>query len=161
MFPIIGFSQNNNTNVQIETGNKSVYERSADVRDRKGEYYLGNGVYEIVRVQGGSLNSGKEKNLLEEAANKAEDLKVQYGASSYKIISKDFSKMVFLQQPGFLELKIQLLDVNGNPLLKSDEGKEDAKKKLLELKKLKEDDIITEEEYNKAAAPYKKILLGL
>ena len=49
--------------------------------------------------------------------------------------------MVYLQQPGFLELRIQLLDVNGNPLLKSDEGKDDAKKKLLELKKLKEDGI--------------------
>ena len=36
-----------------------------------------------------------------------------------------------------------------------------AKKKLLELKQLKEEGIITQEEYDKAAAPHKKILLGL
>jgi hypothetical protein len=45
--------------------------------------------------------------------------------------------------------------------LDKEKDKDVAKKKLLELKELKEEGIITQEEYNKAAAPHKKILLGL
>jgi len=125
LIPIAGFSQNNNTDVQIDTvywnGNAKVNE----VFNREGERYLGNAVYEIVRVQDRKPNSllnkksGKEKKLLEEATNKAEDLTVQFGASGYKVISKDFSKPVYIpadttgnlsfKVPAFLELKIQLV----------------------------------------------------
>ena len=100
LIPIAGASQNNNTDVQIDTvywnGNAKVNE----VFNREGERDLGNDVYEIVRVQDRKPNyvydkkSGKEKKLLEEATNKAEDLTVQLGASGYKVISKDFSKLV-------------------------------------------------------------------
>jgi hypothetical protein len=45
--------------------------------------------------------------------------------------------------------------------LDKEKFKDVAKKKLLDLKKLKEEAIITQEVFDKAAAPHKKILLGL
>ena len=112
---------------------------------------MGDGKYIIVRVQGGSLRSGKEKRLLEEATTQAEYLKTQFGAHSYKVIAKDFSKMVYLQQPGFLELTIQLLNADNKPLITKDEAQE----KILELKKLKEEGLISQTELDDAIAPYK------
>ena len=40
-------------------------------------------------------------------------------------------------------------------------NKEEATKELITLKKLKDEGIISQEEYDKAAAPYKKVVLGL
>ena len=126
LIPIAGVSQNNNTNVHFDTVYWQNSDKVNEVLNREGEHYLGNAVYEIVRVQdrkpnftGLNKKSGKEKKLLEEATNKAEDLTVQFGASGYKVISKDFSKPVyipsdtignlFFKVPAFLELKIQLV----------------------------------------------------
>ena len=52
-------SQNNNTNVSVKNGNESVFskaiDRNKEMRDRKATNYLGEGIYELIRVGGGSF----------------------------------------------------------------------------------------------------------
>ena len=158
LLPTCFFSQNNNTNVKIETGNKSVGQQLNEQRDKQGSYYNGNGEYLIVEI-GNSFRTNVDK-MEKDALEKAKEIATSKGAYSYKKINSDKTKFSVGK---FAEVKvtIQLVDEKGNPYLDKEEGKENAKKKLLELNELKNQGIITQEEYDKAAAPHKKILLGL
>tara|TARA_X000000368_G_C22649832_1_gene544787 strand:+ start:65 stop:589 length:525 start_codon:yes stop_codon:yes gene_type:complete len=162
--PLISFGQNNNTNVSVKSGDESVVskalDRNQEMRDRKAINYLGDGIYEIIRVGGGSVKKNKEKYMMEELNEVANQLVIQKGAKSFKIIFKDFDKMILLQQPALLNVKIQLLDDKGNPKLEKNESKEDAKNQLIELKGFLDLGIITQEEFDKKAESLKKILLG-
>ena len=157
-------SQNNNTNVSVKNGNESVIskaiDRNKEMRDRKATNYLGEGIYELIRVGGGSIRKNKEKYMMEELNEDVNQLVNQKGAKSFKIIFKDFDKMILLQQPALLNVKVQLLDDKGNPKLEKNESKEDAEKKLMELKEYLDSGIITQEEYDAKAVSLKKILLG-
>ena len=144
VFPLAIISQNNSRD---RINNQNGIDR---------ENYLGNGIYEIIRVQGRKCSSGKEEFLFEQANKKADDLIIQYSASSYKLISKNFEKIIHLEKKKrLIRLKIQLINSNREPLLRKDE----AKKKILELKKLKNEGIISDSDYRKSIEPYKKILL--
>ena len=158
MLPACFFSQNNNTNVKIETGNKSAFQQLNEQRDKQGSYYNGNGEYIIVEI-GNTFKTNVDK-MEKDALEKAKQIAISKGAYSYKKIFADKTKASFGK---FAQVKvtIQLVDEKGNPSLDKEEGKENAKKKLLELKQFKDEGIITQEEYDKAAAPHKKILLGL
>ncbi len=162
--PIISFGQNNNTNVSVKSGDESVVskalDRNKEMRDRKAINYLGDGIYEIIRVGGGSAKKNKEKYMMEELNEVANQLVTLKGAKSFKIIFKDFDKMILLQQPALLNVKIQLLDDKGNPKLEKNESKENAKNQLIELKEFLDLGIITQEEFDKKASSLKKILLG-
>ena len=161
LIPLIGLSQNNNTNVNIESGGNA-YSRTIShtqqQRQKQGTYYQGNGEYLIVEI-GNSFRTNVDK-MENDALSKAWELKNSKGAYSYKKIISDKTKSSI---GAFAEVKvtIQLTDENGNPWLDEEERKENARKKLLELKQFKDEGIITQEEYDKASAPYKKILLGL
>ena len=90
----------------------------------------------------------------------ANQLVILKGAKSFKIVYKDFDKMIRLQRSATLNVKIQLLDDNGNPKLEKNEAKENAKKELMELKGYLDLGIITQQEFDKKAESLKKILLG-
>ena len=161
MLPLCFFSQNNNTNVKVETGGNAytkTLSHTQNQRQKQGTYYQGNGEYLIIEI-GNSFRTNVDK-MEKDALLKAEEIKNSKGATSFKKIISDKTKSSI---GAFAEVKVtvQLTDENGNPWLDKEEGKENARKKLLELKQFKEDGIITQEEYDKAAAPHKKILLGL
>ena len=161
--PLVLIGQENNTNVSIKSGGSVVskaIDRNQEIRDRQGINYLGDGIYEIIRVGGSSVRKNKEKFMMENFNIIVNELVIEKEAKSFKIIFKDFGKMMWLQQPAILTAKVKLLDGKGNPKLEKNESKEDAKKQLLELKEFLELGIITQEEFDKKAVSLKKILLG-
>ena len=93
-----------------------------------------------------------------EALEIAEQLVLTYEAASYKKMQVDKTKAAF---GSFAEVKVTvlLLDENNNPIVPKEEAREIAKNKIIELKSLLDSGIITQEEFNKSAEKYKKILL--
>ena len=162
--PLASFGQNNNTNVTVKSGEESIVSKALDInqkmRDRKATNYLGDGIYEIFRIGGGTAKKNKEDFMMMELTADANQLVILKGAKSFKIVYKDFDKMIRLQRSATLNVKIQLLDDKGNPKLEKNEAKENAKKQLIELKEYLDLGIITQEEFDKKAESLKKILLG-
>ena len=157
MLPTCFFSQNNNTNIRIENGNKSTFQQLNEQRDKQGTYYYGNGEYLIVEI--GNTFRTNVDNMERDALEKAKAIANSKGAYSYKKILSDKTKVSY-GKFAQVKVRVQLIDKNGNPWLDGDEAKQNAKKQLLELKVFKDEGIITQEEYEKAAAPHKQILLG-
>ena len=60
-----------------------------------------------------------------------------------------------------VKVGIQLIDALGIAFLDKEEQKESAKKKLIELNEFKNLGILSQEEFDKAAEPLKKIILDL
>ena len=168
MFPVLCFSQNNNTSVNTnvtisdnKTSMEQLMEKALSDKAKAGVHYLGNGQYEIIET--GKSSSVRDKKVKEKAFEKLNTL-AEREQLKYKIISENAQLRVPSRIIGMYTIKIQTYNQDGTiPHNPEDEkmNKENAKKKLLELKQLKEEGIITQEEYDKAAAPHKKILLGL
>ena len=172
LIPLTFFGQNTSTSISITSEEESVsnsvlksmgskaIDRNQEMRDRQAIYYLGDGVYEVIRVGGGSGRKNKEEYMMEDLNTVVNQLVIQKGAKSFKIIFKDFNKMIIMQQPALLNVKVQLLDNDGNPKLDKNEAKDNAKKQLVELKEFLDLGIITQDEFDKKAGSLKKILLG-
>jgi hypothetical protein len=159
IFPFTFFSQNEiiNKNIKIDFEG-GLLSRLGEKREKQGTYYKGNGEYLIIEV--GSTFRTDVDIMEEDALGKAEEIRISKGAFLFKKILSDKTKPS-IGKLAEVKVTIQLLDESGNPFLEAEEVKEKAKKKLLELKQLKDEGIISQEEYDKAAEPHKKILLGL
>ena len=161
--PLVLFGQTNQNNINVKTGNESIsskaIDRNQEMRDRKADNYLGDGVYEIIRIGRGRISQNKEKFMMEELTRDANQLVLEKGAENFEIIFKDFDPMIFGQQPALLNIRLKLLDNEGNAKLEINETRDDAKSKLIELKEFLDLGIITQEEFDEKAAPLKKILL--
>ena len=167
LFPVLCTSQNNtnvSTNVTISEGKTSMeqlMEKALSDKAKAGVNYLGNGQYEIIET--GKTSIVRDRKVKEKAFEKL-DILVKRKQLKYKIISENAQLRVYSKIIGMYTIKIQTYNQDGTiPLNSQDEkmSKENAKKKLFELKQLKEEGIITQEEYEKAVVPHKKILLGL
>jgi hypothetical protein len=168
MFPVLCFGQNNNTNVSTnvtisdnKTSLEQLMEKALSDKAKAGVHYLGNGQYEIIETGKSSLV--KDKKVKEAAIERLNGL-IETKQLNYEIISEDAQLRVPNRIIGMYTIKIQTYNKDGSipQNIKDDKiNKDNAKNKLIELKKLKDDGIINQEEYDKAAAPHKKILLGL
>jgi len=162
--PLVLFGQTNQNNINVKTGNESIsskaIDRNQEMRDRKADNYLGDGIYEIIRIGRGRISQNKEKFMMEELIRDANQLVIEKGAKNFEIVFKDFDPMILAQQPAFLNVRIKLLDNAGNAKLEKNETKENAKNELIELKEFLDLGIITQEEFDEKAASLKKILLG-
>ena len=148
-------AQNNNTNVEIN-GNKSTISELAEQRNKQGVTYQGKGVYKIVEV--GNTFKVSLKRMERDAREKADDLVKNMGGAQYADISLDKVGAAYGSYAQ-VRLTIVVQDYMQQPVLKRGEDKENAIEKIKELNSLKEQGIISEEEYNKATAPYKAIIL--
>ena len=166
MMPILCFSQYEKTNQSNNNLNvTATYKPTAEVGE--GIKYRGNGVFTIQKTDSEGWHGFNW--LCEKAEKEIAELAKNYNCI-YSIINKEKSKIqkfaVQAVTRAVINFKLKL--PNGEPFQTESEKKSNteaeynnAKKKLLELKQFKEDGIITQEEYDKAAAPHKKILLGL
>ena len=122
--------------------------------------FYGNGKYRIIEL-GGSGFVGKKK-LKEKIIKRMDDICLEEKCS-YEILKEDSRKAGAGILP-YYEIHFTLKN-DKNEFITIQQFKENdknsAKEKLLELNELKNQGIITQEEYDKAAAPHKKILLGL
>ena len=122
--------------------------------------FNGNGTYRIIEL-GRSGFVGKKK--LRVKIIKQIDRICFEEKCKYEILKEDSRKAGTGILP-YYEIHFSLKnDKNEYVTIKEfkENDKDSAKKKLLELNELKNQGIITQEEYDKAAAPHKKILLGL
>ena len=122
--------------------------------------FFGDGQYRIIEL-GKTGFSGKKKireNIIKQIDNICLEEKCEY--EIFKEESRKAGAGVFPEYEIHFTLKN---DKNEYVTIKEfkENDKDSAKKKLLELNELKNQGIITQEEYDKAAAPHKKILLGL
>tara|TARA_B100000965_G_scaffold398627_1_gene417084 strand:+ start:581 stop:1114 length:534 start_codon:yes stop_codon:yes gene_type:complete len=169
MMPVLSFGQTEtNVNVQNNTSVKSGGTRMSQLvdqynedRKRLGTHYLGKGVYRIVNV--GKSSAVSNKKVKQKAFEMLDDL-INKNNFKYKILDELLRERVFNASVAIYTITVQTLNQDGSIVMNDEDvdlQKNEAKKKLLELKQLKEEGIITQEEYDKAAAPHKKILLGL
>ena len=154
MFPIIVLGQTNTTNIEIKESGPIVSFKE------NGMTYLGKGVYKVSKTGGSALSTTSK--LKSRCYKQIKNFTTQNNLT-YKEINEEITKAGFGIYPN-ATITYQTYNKDGSIYTtSSDESslKEEAKKQLLDLKKLKDQSIITQEEYDKAAAPHKKILLGL
>ena len=165
LFPLVFFGQNTNTTVNTNTkveASKHLLIDAANMKtDGEGFKYLGSGVYTLQQTAPNDAARYKkqEKKALEKVANfaKSENLKHQVTNIERQKVPIGFGVARCL-------VTFQLLNEDGSVAVSKVDAEKDkakAKEKLLELKQLMDEGIINKEEYDKAAAPYKKIMLGL
>ena len=164
IFPVLSYGQNNvsvKNSTKVE-GAKSTYSHAADKKtEGEGLKYLGSGIYTFQQTAPNALIDAlkTEKVALEKVANYAKSENLNHTVTN---IERQKVPVGFGVARCLVTFK--LLNADGSVAtskLDKEKDKDVAKKKLLELKQLKEEGIITQEEYDKAAAPHKKILLGL
>jgi hypothetical protein len=156
MFPIIGFGQNVNLNVE----KKVEFTEKKDVKRGLGLNYQGSGLYTLSKSGSQSVNgsvnpSSKMERFHLEIKNKVVQEINEFTATNnydYKITLVE--KLKYGPYP-LIVVTFKVFNKDGSLVL----SKDDAKKQLLELKGYLDLGIITQEEYDKSAAPYKKILL--
>ena len=159
LFPTIAFGQNNievNTNISAKT-------TSEFITDGDGITYIGNSRYKIQKTAATDVGSFAKQR--KKAEKRIEAFATEQGFT-YKILNEEKTRLAVKGTYGISRCTttFQLIDKNGNIRISDldvEKEKEASKKKLFDLKKLKDEGIITQEEYDKAAAPHKKILLGL
>ena len=122
--------------------------------------FYGDGKYRIIELGASGLVSRKK--LRATIIKKIDNICLEEKCE-YEIFKEDSRKQSAGTLP-FYEIHFTLKnDKNEYVTIQKvqENDKNSAKKKLLELNELKKQGIITQEEYDKAAAPHKKILLGL
>ena len=122
--------------------------------------FFGDGQYRIIEL-GRTGFVGKKKireNIIKQIDNICLEEKCEY--EIFKEESRKAKAGVFPEYEIHFTLKNDKKEYVTIKEFKEND-KDSAKKKLLELNELKNQGIITQEEYDKAAAPHKKILLGL
>lgn len=162
--PLISFGQktttiNNNTDVRVGTSSQAVWAKKKS--EGEGTSYLGKRLYRI--QQTASTDIGSYRRQVKKAIKKIKSFAAGQGFS-YKIINEEKVKVPVGFGVSRCVMTFQLIDKNGNIAISeidADKERDNARQKLLELKQLKEEGVITQEEYEKAAAPLKKILLEL
>jgi hypothetical protein len=158
MMPVLCFGQTNTTN-NIVVGGESNGIAIVSFKEN-GMTYMGKGVYEISKTGGSAFI--RTTKLRIRCEKQIKNFTTQNNLT-YKEINKEITKAGIGIYPN-ATITYQTYNKDGSIYTTSSDKsslKEEAKKQLLELKKLKDQSIITQEEYNKAAAPHKKILLGL
>ena len=166
--PLLAFGQeqttkveaptNVSTSVEFNSNNSGVIGVLNGQRDKQGTYYQGNGEYVIVQV-GNTFRTNVDK-MERDALVIAEEITQLKGASSYRKTSAEKTK-ASVGKFAQVKVGIQLIDALGIAFLDKEEQKESAKKKLIELNEFKNLGILSQEEFDKAAEPLKKIILDL
>ena len=140
----ISYSQNNISNALI------LNSRVEQMKE-KGISYLGQSEYLIVEI--GNTGFAQISSVKKKAIKQIEEFSKQYNAKYEIITTEEFPSVIPLPK---VKIIFRLLNQDGTPIIK----KEEATERLLDLKKLLDAGIITQDEFNKSAAPLKKILLG-
>ena len=154
MIPVVSFGQSNvNTTVNNSTS-ISAKSTSEFISDGDGISYLGNSQYKIQQTAKTDVGSfAKQRNR----ARKKIESYATGQSLSYKILNEEKASFAVKGTIGIARCitTFQLIDKNGNVTtddLASEQDKEASRKKLLDLKKLMDEGIITQEEYDKAAS---------
>jgi len=163
--PMIGFGQNNNTTVNTTTkveGSKHLLIDAANMKTKgEGLMYLGEGIYTFQQTAPNDAARYKkqEKKALKKVADiaKSEDL-------SYEVTNVERQKVPIGFGVARCLVTFKLLNTDGSIAVRTVDNEKDkdlAIQKIRKLKQLLSEGIITQAEYDKASAPYKKTLLGL
>jgi hypothetical protein len=140
----VSYSQNNINNALI------LHSRAEQLK-AEGITHLGNSEYLCVEI--GNTGFSRMLSIQSDALKKIRYFANQHNAK-YEIIStQEFRTKIPLPK---VKINFRLLNQDGTPII----GKEESAKRLLDLKELLDADIITQEEFEKSAAPLKKALLG-
>ncbi len=138
------YSQNN-------IGNALILNSRVEQMKEEGISYLGQSEYLLVEI--GSTGFTGMKRIIKDATKKLEDFAKQSNAEYEIIHSEEFKSVIPLPK---IKITFRLLNKDGSSMLK----KEEVTQRLLDLKKLLDAGVITQEEFDKSAAPLKKMLLG-
>ena len=138
------YSQNN-------IGNALILNSRVEQMKEEGISYLGQSEYLVVEI--GNTGFTGMKRIIKDATKKLEDFAKQSNAEYEIIHSEEFKSVVPLPK---IKITFRLLNKDGSSILKKDE----VTQRLLDLKKLLVAGVITQEEFDKSAAPLKKMLLG-
>ena len=138
------YSQNN-------IGNALILNSRVEQMKEEGISYLGQSEYLLVEI--GNTGFTGMKRIIKDATKKLEDFAKQSNAEYEIIHSEEFKSVIPLPK---IKITFRLLNKDGSSMLK----KEEVTQRLLDLKKLLDAGVITQEEFDKSAAPLKKMLLG-
>ena len=138
------YSQNN-------IGNAIILNSRVEQMKEEGISYLGQSEYLIVEI--GNTGFTQIARVKKDAIEKLEEFAKQYNAKYEIINTQEFPSIVPLPK---IKITFRLLNQDGTPIIK----KEEATERLLDLKKLLDAGVITQEEFDKSSAPLKKVLLG-
>lgn len=169
---------NKNSNTSALPYSKDFYMKAAEMKaEGEGLKYLEEGIYSIQQTASTDIGSYKKQEKI--ALKEVEAFANQEGIL-YEILSIDRQKLALGAGVArcLVTFKVSNMDgslyqtqeekdmmiVNENKekdllIIKENKEKEDATKKILSLKNLLKEGIISEEEYNKAAEPLKRIIL--
>lgn len=148
-FNLYSYSQNNNVNVnnvEVRTTGITPAELANNAKKEQGTVYLGNGDFKVTKVGGSGFVS------LKKLQKRATDQIIAYCISNslnHKILNVEKFKSTIGVFPKVI-VTYKLFTKEGLPVLTDEEQEEDKDliiKRLHELKKLKDEQIITEEEY--------------
>ena len=142
LIPVLSYTQEESTiNLNVREG----------VINDTGFKYIGNGQYTLKKRKAYSNQKKMTANARVEMINYAKSLN-----ANYRTINVEYTKWEKGRLIGNLKMTFELRDkITGALLINKDE----AKKELLSLKEYLDLGIITQEEFDKKAESYKKIIL--